>query len=249
MHYCDVPVIPKLVCEVIMPTSTHMRSCRAESNQMPLPEEGSVRLRGGFGTPCDPVHSGFVEVFHRSEWGAICSPIAMENVDRLVADVVCRQLGFPHGTIVPALSNLPDSVERYSDGYSGPTEESEEPQGRFWLSRVACRGPEETLLDCDLGPGLRDANRGCEGQRERLNLACRSFPVPEALEALVSPGAGMSTVTATCLHVHASWSRKDVNVNVSNSHVNVRCMHVAARLVRLRGTCSFSHCVHVMVNA
>ena len=63
-----------------------------------------MRLVGGFGTLCDPLHSGFAEVFHDGEWGAIClEPFSRSTnppEDRLVADVVCRQLGFPHGSLV-----------------------------------------------------------------------------------------------------------------------------------------------------
>lgn len=68
-------------------------------------DQGAVRLRGGFGTLCDPVHTGFVEVLNDSEWGSICTDRADEDsdADRLVADVVCRQLGFPHGTRVDPL--------------------------------------------------------------------------------------------------------------------------------------------------
>ena len=62
-----------------------------------------MRLTGGSGTPCDPLHSGFVEVYHAGEWGRIClGPFESraEPADTLVADVACRQLGFPHGTLV-----------------------------------------------------------------------------------------------------------------------------------------------------
>ena len=75
----------------------------AGCNMQPGPAEGAVRLVGGFGTPCDPLHSGFVEIFHDDDWGRIClHPFdnKREPEDRLVADVACRQLGFPHGTLV-----------------------------------------------------------------------------------------------------------------------------------------------------
>lgn len=146
--------------------------------------DGSVRLRGGFGTPCDPLHSGFIEVLHDAEWGSICTSARaqMSAEDDRVADVTCRQLGFPHGTRVNPLSAIPtgDAVE-----------EAEEPSERFWLSSVTCRGPEGRLIDCDLGPGFRENNAGCSPEDTRIHGACRQFPVAEAFEAKTTPDAGL----------------------------------------------------------
>lgn len=152
-----------------------------------------MRLVGGFGTPCDPLHSGIVEVFHLGEWGALCFNGADEDV--LVADVVCRQLGFPHGTPVnPIVPRVEVQVEPfdYTRDYDAPVEESVRPQERFWLSSASCRGQEGRLVDCDLGLGFRTNNRGCSsGAREpRFQAACRQFAVAEALEEVTTPGAG-----------------------------------------------------------
>ena len=161
-------------------------------NTVSMPVEGSVRLRGGFGSQCDSIHTGFIEVFHLGEWGAVCERFRSEP-DRLVADVVCRQLGYPHGTPVEPLSNRADPAGTDGDYTFTPpeplTEEAEEPQGRFWLSQAACRGTEDKLLDCDLGPGFRRGNAGCTDSPVRLTVACRTFPVPAALESVVTPGA------------------------------------------------------------
>ena len=153
-----------------------------------------MRLRGGFGTLCDPVYTGFVEVFHFDEWGAICTGDDQE--DRLAADVVCRQLGFPHGTMVDAETNPPDRERIYDDygGYSyidyvAEMEENLAPQDRFWLNVLNCRGPEDTILDCDLGQGFRSNNAGCSSP-VRLTVACRTFPITAALEDDTTPGAG-----------------------------------------------------------
>eukprot|EP00892_Ulva_mutabilis_P007855 jgi/Ulvmu1/5441/UM223_0002.1 len=165
--------------------------------EVAMPVEGAVRLRGGFGTLCDPLHTGFVEIFHNNEWGAICN--GEDRSDHLVADVVCRQLGYPHGTPVNPLGNAPDSGGSdydYSFLYAeSAVEEAEEPVGRFWLSygRVSCNGPEQRLMDCDLGDGfLGDARGPCTStqNRARLTVACRSFPVTAALENMTTPGAG-----------------------------------------------------------
>eukprot|EP00892_Ulva_mutabilis_P005579 jgi/Ulvmu1/3393/UM016_0009.1 len=173
-------------------------------------EEGSVRLRGGFGSLCDPVYTGFVEVFHFEEWGAICT--GSDDTDRLAADVICRQLGFPHGTLVDPLNNPPEPERNYND-YGGLTygpyepeaEEADEPQDRFWLNFVDCRGPEDTLLQCDLGAGFRTNNNGCTQSPVRLTVACRTFPVGAALENVTTPGAQEGDVRLVDQSTVANW--------------------------------------------
>ena len=172
-----------------------------------------MRLRQGFGTLCDPVHTGFVQVFHAGEWGALCGETRLlENgQDNLVADVVCRQLGFPHGTrIDPIAPGEPAPAGDYDYTYDYAsytfTEEGGQPSGRVWVNRALCRGPEERLLDCELGDNSRrflpDGAR-CEGFNNfggsRVHIACRQFPVVEALEAVSTPGAG-ATTCATSLN-------------------------------------------------
>ena len=155
---------------------------------MPAVEQGSVRLRGGFGTLCDPLHSGIVEVFNAGEWGAICDgETSRDRAIAPVAEVVCRQLGFVDGTAVDGLTTQPDSVYDYlffSSEYE-VTEEAQEPQGRFWLDGVQCQGPEARLVDCDLGAGFPAAggNSACDEEDApvRLRVACRQFAVPEAM--------------------------------------------------------------------
>eukprot|EP00892_Ulva_mutabilis_P005582 jgi/Ulvmu1/3396/UM016_0012.1 len=179
-------------------------------DKTPPMEEGSVRLRGGFGSLCDPVYTGFVEVFHFEEWGAICT--GSDDTDRLAADVICRQLGFPHGTLVDPLTNPADPVRIYND-YGGYTyapydpavEEADEPQDRFWLSFLGCRGPEDTLLQCDLGQGFRTNNNGCSGGPVRLTAACRTFPVGAALEDVATPGAQEGDVRLVDQSTVANW--------------------------------------------
>ena len=157
--------------------------------------QGDVRLRGGFSTSCDSLHTGFIEVFNAGEWGAICDGESSRTTDLLVADVVCRQLGFPHGTVVDSLTTRTDLPFDYyfADVLS---EEAQEPQARFWLDGVQCRGPERRLVECDLGKGFIDAPDGglasCSEQQpaSRLHVACRQFAIPEALEAVVTPAAG-----------------------------------------------------------
>ena len=180
----------------------HSLVCCTECNRTEGTAEGSVRLRGGFGTPCDPVYSGFIEVLFLNEWGSICTDQRSEGFanDHLVADVVCRELGFPHGTRVNPLtaSSTPaeDDAEiqyttsDYAYYEDTVTEEAEEPVERYWLNSVTCAGPETALIECNLGEGFLQNNVGCQSQPHRLHIACRKFPVVEALEENTSPGAG-----------------------------------------------------------
>lgn len=137
-----------------------------------------------------------MEIFHDGEWGAICN--GDDRFDRLTADVVCRQLGFPHGNPINPAGDVDPASLGYNDygflAYDPPVEEAEEPLGRFWLDRVSCNGPEQRLADCDLGAGfLGDAGGPCADSRSqiRFTVACRSFPVPAALEEVTTPGAGV----------------------------------------------------------
>eukprot|EP00892_Ulva_mutabilis_P002373 jgi/Ulvmu1/12136/UM084_0063.1 len=180
----------------------------AGCGQAPPEVEGSVRLVGGFGTLCDPLHTGIVEVFHFGEWGALC--FDDRDDDMLVADVVCRQLGFPHGTPVDPTEAEVDSTPDYYFGPFGPgsgvTEESQLPQERFWLSAASCRGTEVRLVDCDLGPGFRTNNRGCRGAAgTRFQAACRQFAVSEALEDVATPGAVEGDVRLVNETAVANW--------------------------------------------
>ena len=174
-------------------------------------EEGALRLRGGFGTPCDPVHSGFVEVLHLGEWGSICSSLSGGSRSRHVADVVCRQLGFPHGTRVDPFNPLPPPGEQAlspdgsyydtdSDEDRSDIEEAEEPCERFWLEELGltCTGPEARLIDCDLGEGFRRNSADCRLRAPRFHVACRQFPVA-AFEAITTPDAGTATLQPNAL--------------------------------------------------
>ena len=89
----------------------------AGCNSPPMqPVEGAVRLVPLNGTasptaPCDDVHFGGVELFFQGQWGRICSGGngGDHNEFTLDAQVVCRQLGFPFGTVM----NQKDFSEAY----------------------------------------------------------------------------------------------------------------------------------------
>eukprot|EP00892_Ulva_mutabilis_P001727 jgi/Ulvmu1/11555/UM078_0048.1 len=167
--------------------------------------EGSVRLVNGFGTPCDPLHTGTVEVFHASEWGAICVAVIEQRdpADTLAADAVCRQLGFPHGNPVSTLIPVPPELRDSQNFLLEDLVESGAP-GRVWLEGLRCRGGEQSVLDCELDPPefVNDAET-CFGAGLAsfaddysstpgtipLQVACRQFAVEAAAEAVTSPGA------------------------------------------------------------
>ena len=74
---------------------------------------------------CDDVHFGGVELFREGVWGRICTgPFPSGTAEfTLDAQVVCRQLGFPFGTLMDAgeLSGAYDSGAYYSSlDYSDP---------------------------------------------------------------------------------------------------------------------------------
>lgn len=152
---------------------------------MDLPEmDGAVRLANGTGTACDDLHSGVVEVYDAAAdaWGAICTAATPD--DRLAADVICRQLGFPHGTL-----EMPRAGG--TGGVAGV--------GGFVIGDVACRGVEERIGECRIAPERAGGSgSACMRKAARLRVACRKFPVAEALESVVTPGAG--AVATHALH-------------------------------------------------
>ena len=138
-----------------------------------------MRLVGGTGTLCDPLFTGTVEIFNAGAWGAVC------QLNSLGADVVCRQLGFPHGTVT-------------TDDVSAPI------APKAWLREaVSCRGPEAALLDCNLGVSAFSADlQPCNAIAPGQQVACRRFAVDDALEADVTPGAGALQMHGGCCSTH-----------------------------------------------
>lgn len=159
---------------------------------------GAVRLRGGTGTPCDGLHSGIVEVYRAdvATWGAICT--AGTPDDRLVADVVCRQLGFQYGTPETTLATAPGGSQMLPGGVM--MEDRIDAGQPAFLSDVVCRGTEERIGECRDARAVAGGSGGlCMEKPGRLRVACRKFPVVEALESAVTPGAG-TAVRTLCMH-------------------------------------------------
>ena len=75
---------------------------------------------------------GRVEVNYYGRWGTVCD----DGWDDTDAGVVCRQLGYLHGTAV---------ISAFFGQGSGP----------IWLDSVTCSGGESTLASCGhLGVGV-----------------------------------------------------------------------------------------------
>ena len=90
-----------------------------------------MRLVGGSGP-----HLGRVEVYHRGNWGTVCS---FSGWDLQEATVVCRQLGY--GRAVAALVDY--------GGGSGP----------IWYKDVRCSGSEASITQCSIGDlGVSDCD-------------------------------------------------------------------------------------------
>ncbi|XP_072045350.1 uncharacterized protein [Amphiura filiformis] len=95
------------------------------------PSGFQVRLTSGRNN-----YEGRVEVFYNNTWGTVCDNWWSVND----ANVVCRQLGLPHGA---AQANKGAAFGQGS--------------GQIWLDNVLCTGSENSLEDCDhAGWGIDD---------------------------------------------------------------------------------------------
>lgn len=142
------------------------------------PQQGDIRLfpidPANLTRPCDDVHMGGVEFFNDGQWGGICASGDSWTVD---ARVICRQLGFPFGSLV-------DSTRIGSFSFEGPSRPNV-------ASNVLCKGTEERLDECFFpddedgdsdvlaGPDI-DQLRPCVDDR-LITVLCRRFPLEGAI--------------------------------------------------------------------
>lgn len=137
------------------------------------------------------MYSGFLEIFHDDEWGLVSLNkrfFSSEIARPLTADVACRQLGFPHGTLVPG-GNSRGSVTPFG------ANSTSRPSDILWLSDIRCNGPEAKLVDCDLQRGF---NRRTTKELTPDFVVCRQFPVAAAQENVTTAGAG-AVLAPTCM--------------------------------------------------
>jgi len=92
--------------------------------------------------PCDDVHFGGVELFREGAWGRICKGRFGRDPEEFTLDaqVVCRQLGFPFGTLMDA-----DEVRgAYDYINTGPDYRYSGPPVIVWASTVRALAPHRT---------------------------------------------------------------------------------------------------------
>lgn len=163
------------------------------------PAQGDVRLVDLSGiiaqtSPCDAVHFGGVEIFNNGQWGRVCSGRfrGTESDFTIDATVICRQLGFPFGSLMDAEDTEDSSFSIdgvYYDDSNGPGE-------LVWATDVVCTGTEARLDECffpedfgaapidsDSGPAVLTGVSGAPcGRRDGrvLGVACRQFEIEGA---------------------------------------------------------------------
>lgn len=114
---------------------------------MGSPAQGDVRLVPltsitSDTAPCDVVHFGSVEIFNDGRWGRICGG---DNEDfTLGAQVVCRQLGFPFGSLYDATEVYDSNGNTIGTDY----EDYSEPGEIVFATEVVCTGKEARLDEC-----------------------------------------------------------------------------------------------------
>lgn len=113
------------------------------------PSQGDVRLvnlRGNNFTTqsCDEVHFGGVEIFNDGEWGRVCTGFSERAGFAVDAKVVCRQLGFPFGSLMDV------QEAQLGRGYSVDYSAYDQPVELVWATAVDCTGKEERLDECFL---------------------------------------------------------------------------------------------------
>eukprot|EP00892_Ulva_mutabilis_P007289 jgi/Ulvmu1/4932/UM204_0003.1 len=164
------------------------------------PAEGDVRLVPLNGTAvataaCDDVHFGGVELFREGQWGRICAGRFGGDPEEFTVDaqVVCRQLGFPFGTVMDEQEVFGAYDYRTYD-YSTPREDP-----ITWASEVVCTGKEERLLECDF-----PQNFGVDysspygnyydyygGYNENWPAPAHAAPEPAPTETAPAPSGGL----------------------------------------------------------
>lgn len=209
-------------------TKATLRAGCAINSSAPI--QGDVRLVSLGGTvtatsTCDEVHFGGVEIFNDGVWGRICAG----RVDQFTAftvdaKVVCRQLGFPLGSLYDTFGG--DDVGVFADAdYGDPYSDagSGRPSEIVWATEVVCTGKEERLGECFFpeefgdnpggfpsgyyddvdeetqgGPGTQPGllRTPCSFRdRSVFGVICRQFEIPGVNSlALVGSGAAMCNI-------------------------------------------------------
>ena len=178
---------------------SHSHACADCTANDGAPTQGDVRLIALDDIlptqTCDTVHFGGVEFFNDGQWGRVCSGRFGGNNEDFTIDakVVCKQLGFPFGSLYDA-EEVANSTGNpagsdYVD-YSAPGE-------LVWATDVLCTGKEERLDECFFPEDFGDARNNdyssapdvggirAAGCRRRdgsmLGVVCRQFEIEGVL--------------------------------------------------------------------
>ena len=84
----------------------------------------SLRLQG----PLSPSGTGRLEIFHKGQWGTICSRYYWYQIN--IAKIACRQLGYQHAVRAFRGARVQDAT------------------GIIWLQYVNCNGKEQSISSC-----------------------------------------------------------------------------------------------------
>ena len=146
----------------------------------------ALRLMGGTGN-----HEGRLEIRYEGQWGTVCDDYWTD----VEADVACRALGYPNGSVEGGGS-------RFGRAHFGPG------SGSILLDDVNCVGNETSLLACDYRgkPTVSVDNNNCTHSQDvgvRCQLAARAR-VAQAPE--VSPSGSDGWTSGETLTVTLTFS-------------------------------------------
>ena len=178
---------------------------------MAAPADGDVRLvpllnATSESAPCEAVHQGVVQILLDGVWGLLCATMFGRRgktgftVD---AKVICRQLGFPFGSVFDSSASGggrdPDDQYDYADysSYGSPSSAPLDDVPVF-ATRGSCTGTEERLDECffpERDPlsnsfatsPARGASSTCDRfQATRLAVACRQLEIEGPFHLLLT---------------------------------------------------------------
>ena len=124
-----------------------------------MQESVHVRLRGG-----SKPNEGYVEIKRDETWGGVCD----DKVGKPEADVICRMLGYPHGSQIAwqgirGGSTSETLLPKHSFGHGS---------GGILLDNLNCTGNEDSLVQCKHVPwGEHNCNED-GAEHEWLGITC-----------------------------------------------------------------------------
>ena len=151
--------------------------------------QGKLRLTGGQVEHEGRLHEGRLEMYYSERWGTICD----DYWTRTDADVACRALGYPGGSV--------EDAGRFRKAYFGKG------TGPIWLDDVQCEGEESNLLLCPRSGDIAVGVHNC-GHKEDVGVRCDTTPAPRVVSTELSapPGGNGRYDVGETLEVTLVWS-------------------------------------------